>query len=208
MIYPEVVIGDRFIAHAHVTVRERVRIGSDVILHSGAVIGSDGLRLSCPTDGGIRRLLQAGDVVIEDEVEIGANTTVDRAMVGSTILRRGVKLDNLVMIAHGCEIGEYSMLAAQVGLSGSTRVGKWVRMGGQVGSGRASDDRRRGADRRHRAASPTRSPPARSSAGRRRSRSPLAPRDGAATHGFPSCCERVRRIEQHLGAAPKRRDAT
>ncbi len=87
-----------------------------------------------PADGGIRRLLQGGDVVLEDEVEVGANTTVDRAMVGSTVLRRGVKLDNLVMVAHGCEIGEHSMLAAQVGLSGSTRLGQWVRMGGQAGS--------------------------------------------------------------------------
>jgi UDP-3-O-[3-hydroxymyristoyl] glucosamine N-acyltransferase len=133
VIYPEVDIGDRFLAHAHVTVRERVRIGSDVVLHSGAVVGSDGFGYM-PADGGIRRLLQAGDVVIEDEVEVGANTTVDRAMVGSTVLRRGVKLDNLVMIAHGCTIDEYSMLAAQSGLSGSTRLGKWVRIGGQVGS--------------------------------------------------------------------------
>jgi UDP-3-O-[3-hydroxymyristoyl] glucosamine N-acyltransferase len=133
VIYPEVHIGDRFLAHAHVTVRERVRIGSDVVLHSGAVIGSDGFGY-VPADGGIRRLLQAGDVVIEDEVEVGANTTVDRAMVGSTVLRRGVKLDNLVMVAHGCAIDEYSMLAAQAGLSGSTRLGKWVRIGGQVGS--------------------------------------------------------------------------
>jgi UDP-3-O-[3-hydroxymyristoyl] glucosamine N-acyltransferase len=133
VIYPEVVIGDRFVAHAQVTVRERVRIGSDVVLHSGAVIGSDGFGY-VPAEGGIRRLLQAGDVVIEDEVEVGANTTVDRAMVGSTVLRRGVKLDNLVMVAHGCSIGEHSMLAAQAGLSGSTRLGNWVRVGGQVGS--------------------------------------------------------------------------
>jgi len=132
VIYPEVTIGDRLVAHAHVTVRERVRIGSDVVLHSGAVIGSDGFGY-LPADGGIRRLLQAGDVVLEDEVEIGANTTVDRAMVGSTVLRRGVKLDNQVMVAHGCAIDEYSMLAAQSGLSGSTRLGKWVRVGGQVG---------------------------------------------------------------------------
>jgi UDP-3-O-[3-hydroxymyristoyl] glucosamine N-acyltransferase len=133
VIYPEVTIGDRFLAHAHVTVRERVRIGSDVILHSGVVIGTEGFGY-VPADGRLRRLVQAGDVVIEDGVEIGANSTVDRAMVGSTILRRGVKLDNLVMIAHGCEIGEHSALAAQAGLSGSTRLGKWVRMGGQVGS--------------------------------------------------------------------------
>jgi len=133
VIYPEVVIGDRLVAHAHVTIRERVRIGSEVILHAGVVIGSEGFGYM-PEGDAIRRLPQAGDVVIEDQVEVGANSTVDRAMVGSTILRRGVKLDNLVMIAHGCEIGEHSMLAAQVGLSGSTRVGKWVRIGGQVGA--------------------------------------------------------------------------
>jgi len=73
-------------------------------------------------------------VVVEDEVEVGANSTVDRAMVGSTALRRGVKLDNLVMVAHGCEVGAHSMLAAQTGLGGSTRVGQWVRVGGQVGA--------------------------------------------------------------------------
>ncbi len=134
VVYDDVAIGDRFTAHAHVTVRERVRIGSDVVLHAGAVIGSDGFGYAA-ADGGIRRLLQGGDVVLEDEVEIGANTTVDRAMVGSTVLRRGVKLDNLIMVAHGCAIGEHSMLAAQVGLSGSTRIGSWVRIGGQAGTG-------------------------------------------------------------------------
>lgn len=133
VIYPHVQIGDRFLAHAHATVRERVRIGSDVVLHSGAVIGSDGFGY-VPSDGGVRRLLQAGDVVLEDEVEVGANATVDRAMVGSTILRRGVKVDNLVMIAHGCDIGEGCFLAGQTGLAGSTKVGNYVQMGGQSGS--------------------------------------------------------------------------
>lgn len=134
VIYPEVVIGDRFVAYAQVTVRERVRIGSDVILHSGAVVGSDGFGYVPTQTGTVYRLAQAGDVVLEDEVEIGANTTIDRAAVGSTVIRRGAKIDNLVMVAHGCEIGEQAMLAAQVGLSGSTRVGRWVRMGGQAGA--------------------------------------------------------------------------
>lgn len=133
VIYDDVTIGERFTAHAHATVRERARIGSDVVLHAGAVVGSDGFGYA-PADGGIKRLLQGGDVVLEDEVEVGANATIDRAMVGSTVLRRGVKVDNLVMIAHGCEIGAHSMLAAQVGLSGTTRLGQWVRLGGQVGS--------------------------------------------------------------------------
>ena len=134
VIYPEVSIGDRFVAHARVTVRERVRIGNDVILHAGAVIGSDGFGYVAGDDGSIRKITQAGNVVLEDDVEIGANTTVDRAAVGSTIVRRGAKVDNLVMIAHGCEIGEGSMIAAQVGLSGSTKLGRYVRLGGQVGS--------------------------------------------------------------------------
>jgi len=134
VIYPEVTIGDHFVAYAHVTVRERVRIGNHVTLHSGAVIGSDGFGYVPAADGTIQKLTQAGDVVLEDGVEIGANTTIDRATVGSTIVRRGAKIDNLVMIAHGCEVGEQSMLAAQVGLSGSTRVGRLVRMGGQAGA--------------------------------------------------------------------------
>jgi len=133
VVYDDVAIGARCTLHAHVTVRERVRLGADVVLHAGAVVGSDGFGYA-PADGTIKRLLQGGEVVLEDEVEVGANSTIDRAMVGATVLGRGVKLDNLVMIAHGCEIGSYSMLAAQTGLSGSTRVGQWVRMGGQVGS--------------------------------------------------------------------------
>jgi UDP-3-O-[3-hydroxymyristoyl] glucosamine N-acyltransferase len=134
VIYPEVVIGDRFTAHAHATVRERVWIGNDVFLHAGVVIGSDGFGYVPSEDGGIHKIVQAGDVRLEDEVEIGANTTVDRAAVGSTVIRKGAKLDDLVMIAHGCEVGEQSMLAGQVGLAGSTRVGRWVRMGGQAGA--------------------------------------------------------------------------
>lgn len=134
VIYPEVVIGDRFTAHAHVTVRERVWIGNDVILHAGAVIGSDGFGYVPAEDGRIHKVLQAGDVRLEDEVEIGANTTVDRAAVGSTVIRKGAKLDDLVMIAHGCDVGEQSLLAGQVGLAGSTRVGRFVRMGGQAGA--------------------------------------------------------------------------
>ncbi len=134
VIYPEVAIGDRFIAHAHVTVRERVRVGNDVILHAGVVIGSDGFGYVASPDGRVHKIIQGGDVLLEDHVEVGANTTIDRAAVGSTVIRRGAKLDNLVMIAHGCEVGESTMIAAQVGLSGSTRVGRGVRIGGQAGT--------------------------------------------------------------------------
>jgi UDP-3-O-[3-hydroxymyristoyl] glucosamine N-acyltransferase len=133
VVYPEVHIGNDFRAYANVTVRERVSIGDRVILQSGCVIGGDGFGYVIGADGQARKITQAGTVVIEDDVEIGANTTIDRAAVGATLLRRGVKIDNLVMVAHGCSIGEGSALAAQVGLSGSTRIGRFVRMGGQVG---------------------------------------------------------------------------
>jgi UDP-3-O-[3-hydroxymyristoyl] glucosamine N-acyltransferase len=202
VIYPQVVIGDRFVAHAHVTVRERVRIGSDVVLHSGTVIGSDGFGY-VPADGGVRRLLQAGDVVLEDEVEVGANTTVDRAMIGSTVLRRGVKLDNLVMVAHGCEIGAYSMIAAQSGLSGSTRLGAWVRMGGQVGAAGhlsigdgAQIAAQSGIDNSIPAGHTVGGTPAMDMA--------LWRRAMAGVRRLPDLLRRVRRLEQHLGIA--RRD--
>jgi UDP-3-O-[3-hydroxymyristoyl] glucosamine N-acyltransferase len=134
VIYPQARIGNAFRAYAHVVVRERVVIGDRVTLHSGCVIGGDGFGYVIGADGGARKIVQAGTVVIENDVEIGANTTVDRAAVGATVVRRGAKLDNLVMVAHGCSIGEGSALAAQVGLSGSTRVGRFVRIGGQVGT--------------------------------------------------------------------------
>jgi UDP-3-O-[3-hydroxymyristoyl] glucosamine N-acyltransferase len=133
VIYPEVEIGSGFRAYAHVSVRERVRIGSGVVLHCGVVIGSDGFGYIPTPDGKLEKLVQGGDVVLEDDVEIGANSTVDRATVGTTRVRRGAKLDNLVMIGHGCDVGENSVLAAQAGLSGSTRLGSWVRVGGQSG---------------------------------------------------------------------------
>ncbi len=133
VIYPQVRIGDGFRAYAHVVVRERVSIGQRVTLHSGCVIGSDGFGYVMSRDGA-RKIVQAGTVIIEDDVEIGANTTIDRATVGATVIQRSAKLDNLVMVAHGCSIGEGAALAAQVGLSGSTRVGRFVRLGGQVGT--------------------------------------------------------------------------
>jgi len=134
VIYPQVRIGNDFQAHARVTVRERVSIGNRVTLQSGCVIGGDGFGYVIGADGTARKIVQGGTVVLEDDVDIGANTTVDRAAVGATAVRRGAKLDNLVMVAHGCSIGEGSAIAAQTGLSGSTRVGRFVRIGGQVGS--------------------------------------------------------------------------
>lgn len=134
VVYPQARIGNACRAYAHVVVRERVVIGDRVTLHSGCVIGGDGFGYVIGADGNARKIMQAGTVIIENDVEIGANTTVDRAAVGATVIRCGAKLDNLVMVAHGCSIGEGSALAAQVGLSGSTRVGRFVRIGGQAGA--------------------------------------------------------------------------
>lgn len=133
VVYPEARIGDAFRAYAHVVVRERVSIGNRVILHSGCIIGGDGFGYVLGSDGRLQKIIQGGTVILHDDVEIGANTTVDRAAVGATVIHRGAKLDNLIMVAHGCSIGEGSALAAQVGLSGSTQVGRFVRMGGQAG---------------------------------------------------------------------------
>jgi UDP-3-O-[3-hydroxymyristoyl] glucosamine N-acyltransferase len=133
VIYPEVEIGDDFTAHAGVVVRERVRIGNRVTLASGVVIGSEGFGHLPMPGGGVFKLAQIGGVEIGDDVEIGANSTIDRATIGVTRIANGVKIDNLVMVAHGCEVGEESLIAAQTGLAGSTTIGKRVQLGGQVG---------------------------------------------------------------------------
>jgi UDP-3-O-[3-hydroxymyristoyl] glucosamine N-acyltransferase len=134
VIYPNVHIGNHFTAHAGVVVREGTRIGERVILQGGVVLGGDGFGYVPLPNGEAYRIPQTGIVVLEDEVEIGANTTIDRAAVGATVIRRGAKIDNLVMIGHGCDVGEGALLAAQVGLSGSTKLEAGVRMGGQVGA--------------------------------------------------------------------------
>ena len=133
MIYPGVKIGDRFFAHSHAVVRERVRIGNDVILQNGVVIGGDGFGFAPRPDETYYKIVQAGIVVIEDGVEIQSNSCIDRATVGETRLRRGVKVDNLVQVAHGCDIGENSLLCSQVGIAGSTKLGRSVILTGQVG---------------------------------------------------------------------------
>jgi UDP-3-O-[3-hydroxymyristoyl] glucosamine N-acyltransferase len=131
-IYADTRIGDAFTAHAGAVVREGVRIGDRVTLQAGAVVGGDGFGY-LPLPDGNRRIPQIGTVVLEDDVEIGANATVDRATLGATVIGRGTKIDNLVMIGHGCRLGTGCLLAAQVGLAGSTTVGARVMMGGQVG---------------------------------------------------------------------------
>jgi UDP-3-O-[3-hydroxymyristoyl] glucosamine N-acyltransferase len=139
IVYPNVVIGhgvsigDDCVVHSHVAIRERVRIGDRVILHNGAVIGSDGFGYATQPDGTHLKVLQQADVVIEDDVEIGANSTIDRPAVGETRIGKGAKIDNLVQIAHGVSIGERVLLASQVGIAGSTAVEDDVMMGGQAG---------------------------------------------------------------------------
>jgi UDP-3-O-[3-hydroxymyristoyl] glucosamine N-acyltransferase len=138
-IYPNCYIADNVSIGTNVTFFSGVKIyfdcklGNDIIIHSGAVIGGDGFGFAPTGDGSYQKISQIGNVVIEDNVEIGANTTVDRATMGSTIIRKGVKLDNLIQIAHNVEIDENTVVAAQTGISGSTKVGKNVIIGGQAG---------------------------------------------------------------------------
>jgi UDP-3-O-[3-hydroxymyristoyl] glucosamine N-acyltransferase len=129
-----VTIGENTIIYAGVKIYENCIIGKNCIIHAGAVIGSDGFGFAKDNDI-YQKIPQMGNVVIEDDVEIGANTTIDRAVMDSTLLRRGVKLDNLIQIAHNAEVGENTVIAAQSGISGSTKVGKNGTIGGQVGLG-------------------------------------------------------------------------
>lgn len=137
-IYPHcyigdnVCIGDGSVVRPGVKIYEGCRIGSRCILHAGVVIGADGFGFA-PTERGYEKLPQTGNVEIADDVEIGANTTVDRATFGSTRIGRGTKLDNLIQVAHNVEIGENNVFAAQTGVAGSTKIGAWNRIGGQVG---------------------------------------------------------------------------
>ncbi|WP_419802302.1 UDP-3-O-(3-hydroxymyristoyl)glucosamine N-acyltransferase [Mucilaginibacter sp.] len=138
-IYPnsyvaaDVVLGNNVTVFAGVKIYFDCKIGNDVTLHSGVIIGGDGFGFAPQGDGTYQKVAQIGNVIIEDDVEIGANTTIDRATMGSTIIRRGVKLDNLIQIAHNVEIGSNTVVAAQTGISGSTKIGENVVLGGQVG---------------------------------------------------------------------------
>lgn len=138
-IYPnsylaaDVVLGNNVTVFAGVKIYFDCRIGNDVTLHSGVIIGGDGFGFAPQGDGTYQKVAQIGNVIIEDDVEIGANTTIDRATMGSTIIRKGVKLDNLIQIAHNVEIGCNTVVAAQTGISGSTKIGENVILGGQVG---------------------------------------------------------------------------
>ncbi len=150
VIGAKAVVGDKCILHPHATVGARVtignntvmypgsvvyhdcRVGNNCILHAGSVIGADGFGFE-PTEEGYGKIPQIGIAVLEDDVEVGANTCVDRAVMGETIIRRGVKLDNLIQIGHNCEVGSHTVMSAQVGVAGSTKIGQWCMFGGQVG---------------------------------------------------------------------------
>lgn len=143
-------IGDGCVLHPHVTIGRNARVGANTeiysnaviyhdcrvgqrcVLHAGCVIGADGFGFQ-PTETGYEKIPQIGIAIIEDDVEIGANSCVDRAMMGATVVRRGVKIDNLVQIGHNGEIGSHTVMSAQVGIGGSTKVGEWCMFGGQVG---------------------------------------------------------------------------
>jgi UDP-3-O-[3-hydroxymyristoyl] glucosamine N-acyltransferase len=126
-------IGENCTIYPNVTIREKTKIGNRVIIHPGTVIGSDGFGFIPDETGVYHKIPQVGNVVIEDDVELGANVSIDRAALGSTIIRKGVKIDNLVQIAHNVEIGENSVMSGQSGISGSSKIGKNVIIAGQVG---------------------------------------------------------------------------
>ncbi|MEG1563617.1 MAG: UDP-3-O-(3-hydroxymyristoyl)glucosamine N-acyltransferase [Bacteroides sp.] len=138
IIHPHVTIGEQAkvgnncILYPSVTVYHDCRIGNDCIVHAGCVIGADGFGFA-PTPNGYEKIPQIGIVILEDKVELGANTCVDRATMGATIVRSGVKLDNLIQVAHNVEIGSHTVIAAQVGIAGSAKIGEWCMFGGQVG---------------------------------------------------------------------------
>ena len=137
-VYPHVVVGDgvkigsNCLLYPNVTIYEGCRLGDRVTIHAGSVIGADGFGFA-PNAEGYDKIPQIGIVTIEDDVEIGANTCIDRSTMGSTIIRKGVKLDNLVQIAHNVEVGENTVMSAQVGVAGSTKIGSWCMAGGQAG---------------------------------------------------------------------------
>ncbi len=131
-IYPGVKIGKETVIHSHASIREDVRIGSRVIIHNNSVIGSDGFGYLQDKGRSPVKIPQVGTVIIEDDVEIGSNTSIDRATLEETVIKKGTKIDNLVQVGHNVEIGPDSLLAGQVGISGSVKIGKNVVMGGQV----------------------------------------------------------------------------
>jgi UDP-3-O-[3-hydroxymyristoyl] glucosamine N-acyltransferase len=138
-IYPNVYIGDNVqigdntIVFAGAKIYSETQIGSDCVIHSGVILGADGFGFTPDENGEFAKVPQTGNVILEDHIDVGAGTTIDRATLGSTVLRRGVKLDNQIQIAHNVEIGEHTVIAAQTGIAGSTKIGRNCMIGGQVG---------------------------------------------------------------------------
>jgi UDP-3-O-[3-hydroxymyristoyl] glucosamine N-acyltransferase len=138
-VYPNVFIGDNVsvgkncVIHPGVKIYHSCKIGDNVVIHAGTVIGSDGFGFAPQADGSFKKVPQIGNVVVESNVEIGANATIDRATIGSTLIKSGAKLDNLIQIAHNVEVGHSTVIAAQAGVSGSTKIGNGVMIGGQAG---------------------------------------------------------------------------
>ncbi len=199
VVYPDVAIGDDFTAHANVVVRERVRIGDRVTLAAGVALGGEGFGYIPLPEGGVQNIRQIGSVVIEDDVEIGANATIDRAAIGVTRIERGAKIDNLVMIAHGCRIGSEALIAAQTGLAGSTTVGARAQLGGQVGSaGHLSIGE--GARVAAQSGVPNDVAPGAVVGGYPAMEVGLWRRVSAAVHKLPELLRRVRRLEKALDA--------
>jgi UDP-3-O-[3-hydroxymyristoyl] glucosamine N-acyltransferase len=206
---PDTVIGDDTYLSPNVTILERCRVGARVLIHSGAVIGADGFGF-IPTANGQMKIPQLGTVVIEDEAEIGANVTIDRGALGETRVGRGVKIDNLVQVAHNVDLGEHTVIAAQAGIAGSTRIGQWVAIGGQVGLAghiTVGDRTQIGAQ----AGVPNTVPPDQVLLG-----TPAWPlkethRIWAGWHTLPELYRRVRKLEQQLAnltATPERKSET
>lgn len=202
VIYPEVSIGDDFTAHANVVLRERVRVGHRVTLASGVAVGGEGFGYIPLPDGGVWNIRQIGSVEIEDDVEIGANSTIDRAAIGVTRIEKGAKLDNLVMVGHGCRVGTEALIAAQSGLAGSTTVGARAQLGGQVG---AAGHLSIGAGARVAAKGGVASdvPEGGVVGGYPAMEIGLWRRVSAAVHKLPELLRRVRRLEAAVGGRPR-----
>jgi UDP-3-O-[3-hydroxymyristoyl] glucosamine N-acyltransferase len=203
---PDAVIGDDTYLSPNVTVMERCRVGARVLIHSGAVIGADGFGF-IPTPEGQLKIPQLGIVVIEDDAEIGANVTIDRAALGETRVGRGVKIDNLVQVAHNVTLGDHTVMAAQAGVAGSAKIGKWAALGGQaglVGHIEVGDRAQIGAQSGVTASVP----PDQVLLG-----TPAWPiketrRIWAAWHTLPDLYRRVRKMEQHLATLLERKAET
>ena len=125
-------VGENTILYPHVTIYHDCRVGKNCILHAGSVVGADGFGFA-PSPAGYEKIPQIGIAILEDDVEIGANTCIDRATMGATIIHKGVKLDNLIQVAHNVEVGSHTVMASQVGVAGSAKIGEWCMFGGQVG---------------------------------------------------------------------------